>query len=82
MKQAKDMFSEVKALPVVVIKDVNDTIPTLSALCEGGLPAAEITFRTACAADAIRIGVENLLPENFNSAEAMMALIEKLQGVE
>ncbi len=30
----------------------------------------------------IRIGVENLLPENFNSAEAMMALIEKLQGVE
>ncbi len=30
----------------------------------------------------IRIGVENLLPENFNSAEAMMALIQKLQGVE
>ena len=30
----------------------------------------------------IRIGVENLLPENFNSAEAMMALIERLQGVE
>ena len=58
MKQAKDMFSEVKALPVVVIKDVNDTIPTLTALCEGGLPAAEITFRTACAAEAIRIGVE------------------------
>lgn len=30
----------------------------------------------------IRIGVENLLPENFNSAEAIMALIERLQGVE
>ena len=30
----------------------------------------------------VRIGVENLLPENFNSAEAMMALIQKLQGVE
>ena len=30
----------------------------------------------------IRIGVENLLPENFNSAEAMMALIQRLQGVE
>ncbi len=58
MKQAKDMFSEVKALPVVVIKDVSDTIPTLSALCEGGLPAAEITFRTACAAEAIKLGTE------------------------
>ena len=58
MKQAKDMFSEVKALPVVVIKDINDTIPTLSALCEGGLPAAEITFRTACAAEAIKLGTE------------------------
>ena len=30
----------------------------------------------------VRIGVENLLPENFNSAEAIMALIQKLQGVE
>ena len=30
----------------------------------------------------IRIGVENLLPENFNSAQAIMALIQRLQGVE
>ena len=30
----------------------------------------------------IRIGVENLLPENFNSADAIMALIQRLQGVE
>ena len=52
---AKNMFSKVRVLPVVVIKDVNETIPTLSALRDGGVPAAEITFRTACAADAIRI---------------------------
>ncbi len=54
----KDMFQTIRALPVVVIKNVDDTIPTLRALCEGGLPAAEITFRTACAADAIRLGVK------------------------
>ncbi len=53
-----DMFQTIHALPVVVIKDIDDTIPTLRALCEGGLPAAEITFRTACAADAIRLGVK------------------------
>ena len=58
MKNTKEMFSTVRALPVVVIKELDDTIPTLKALCEGGLPAAEITFRTACAADAIRIGAK------------------------
>lgn len=55
---SKDMFSTIRAVPVVVIKDINETVPTLRALCEGGLPAAEITFRTACAAEAIRIGTE------------------------
>ena len=54
----ENMFSKVRVLPVVVIQDVNDTIPTLKALCEGGVPAAEITFRTACAAEAIRIGAK------------------------
>ena len=54
----KNMFDTVRVVPVVVIKNIEDTIPTLSALCEGGLPVAEITFRTACAADAIRLGVE------------------------
>ena len=58
MNNVETMFSTVRALPVVVIKELDDTIPTLQALCEGGLPAAEITFRTACAADAIRLGVE------------------------
>ena len=30
----------------------------------------------------VRIGVDDLLPENFNSAASMMALIERLQGDE
>ena len=55
MNQKQDMFSVVRALPVVVIKNLDDTIPTLKALRDGGVPAAEITFRTACAADAIRL---------------------------
>ncbi len=62
-----DMFQTIRALPVVVIKDIDDTIPTLRALCEGGLPAAEITFRTACAADAIRLGVKEF-PEMYIGA--------------
>ncbi len=62
-----DMFQTIHALPVVVIKNIEDTIPTLRALCEGGLPAAEITFRTACAADAIRLGVKEF-PEMYIGA--------------
>ena len=52
------MENQVKVVPVVVIKNLEDTIPTLQALCDGNLPVAEITFRTACAEDAIKLGVQ------------------------
>lgn len=51
-------MENVKVVPVVVIKQLQDTIPTLQALNDGNLPVAEITFRTACAEDAIRLGVK------------------------
>lgn len=51
-----------KVIPVVVIKNVEDTKATLAALNEGGVHTAEITFRTACAAEAIALGVK-LFPE-------------------
>ncbi len=52
------MQTNYKVIPVVVIKELNDTIPTLQALNDGNLPVAEITFRTACAEEAIRLGVK------------------------
>ena len=56
-----------KVIPVVVIKDVNDTIPTLKALKDGGINCAEITFRTACAAEAIGIGVKEFPDMNIGA---------------
>ena len=53
-----ELLNQYKVVPVVVIKEIDEAIPTLSALCEGGLPIAEITFRTACAAEAIVLGVK------------------------
>ncbi len=53
-----EKVKELKIVPVVVIKDIADAEPTLNALMEGGLPVAEITFRTPCAADAIKLGCE------------------------
>lgn len=42
-----------KIIPVVAIQDAGDALPLADALIRGGLPCAEITFRTAAAAGAI-----------------------------
>lgn len=42
-------------VPVVVVNKVEDARPLAKALCDGGLPVAEVTFRTACAKEAISI---------------------------
>ncbi|WP_432055866.1 bifunctional 4-hydroxy-2-oxoglutarate aldolase/2-dehydro-3-deoxy-phosphogluconate aldolase [Streptomyces sp. bgisy022] len=41
-------------LPVVVVEDAADAVPLARALVAGGLPAIEVTLRTAAAPDAIR----------------------------
>jgi 2-dehydro-3-deoxyphosphogluconate aldolase/(4S)-4-hydroxy-2-oxoglutarate aldolase len=53
------LFETCRVVPVVVIKELYDTTAILSALRDGGIPVAEITFRTACAADAIKLGCES-----------------------
>ena len=56
-----------KVIPVVVIKDVKDTVPTLKALKDGGINCAEITFRTTCAAEAIAIGAKEFPDMNIGA---------------
>lgn len=56
-----------KVIPVVVIKKVEDTIPTLKQLVEGGINCAEITFRTACAGEAIEIACKNFPEMNVGA---------------
>lgn len=46
-------LSEVKIIPVIQIDDAKLAIPLAKTLVENGLPAAEITFRTAAASEAI-----------------------------
>lgn len=43
-----------KVVPVVVLEDAKDAVPLGQALMNGGLPVAEVTFRTAAAADSIK----------------------------
>lgn len=42
-------------MPVVVLEDVKDAKPLEDALVKGGLPCAEVTFRTDAAEESIRI---------------------------
>ena len=48
-----------KFVPVVVIKELFETDKILTALKNNGINCAEITFRTACAAEAIAYAVKN-----------------------
>ena len=48
-----ETLSEFGVVPVIAIDRAEDALPLADALIEGGLPVAEITFRTAAAPDAI-----------------------------
>jgi len=50
-----EQFKKIGIIPVVVLDDAKDAVPLAKALCEGGLPCAEVTFRTAAAGEAIRL---------------------------
>jgi 2-dehydro-3-deoxyphosphogluconate aldolase / (4S)-4-hydroxy-2-oxoglutarate aldolase len=49
-----DQLAAARLVPVVVLDDAADAAPLAAALVAGGLPVAEVTFRTAAAADSIR----------------------------
>ncbi len=54
MNEIITRFSKLGIIPVVAINDAKDAVPLAKALCEGGLPVAEVTFRTDAAEEAIR----------------------------
>ena len=58
-------------VPVVRIDDVEKAVPLAEALCRGGLPCAEITFRTAQAEESIR-RIAAALPDMFVGAGTVL----------
>ncbi len=75
------MINDFRFIPVVVINDISETKYILGELCRGGLPCAEITFRTACAADAIRIG-KQLYPDMCIGAGTIINLEQCIKALE
>ena len=60
-------------VPVVVIDDAKDAVPTANAMVAGGVDVMEITFRTAAAPDAIKAVADNC-PEMLVGAGTILNL--------
>ncbi len=66
-----DAFRKIGIIPVVVLDDAKDALPLAKALCEGGLPCAEVTFRTAAAEESIRV-MSSAFPEMLVGAGTVL----------
>lgn len=53
MNSVLERVYEIGIIPVIAFNSVDEAIPLCKALMDGGLPAAEVTFRTACAEECI-----------------------------
>lgn len=60
MKEVFHQFRSVGIVPVVKINSSKNAVDLAKALCKGGLPAAEITFRTDAAEESIRQIAKNV----------------------
>ncbi len=66
-------FASLGIVPVIKLNDPADAVPLCRALAKGGLPVAEITFRTAAAEESIR-RVAQELPEVLVGAGTVLTV--------
>jgi len=75
-----EAFYKTGVVPVVVIEDAKNAVPTAKALLAGGVNVMEITFRTSAAQDAIRAVSDNC-PEMIVGAGTIVTLEQCKQAV-
>ena len=80
MKTIEEQFREYGVVPVVVLEDAQDALPLAEALTEGGLPCAEVTFRTEAAEESIRLMSEKY-PEMLVGAGTVLSVEQVDQAV-
>lgn len=68
-------------VPVIKIDSLEDALPLAKALCEGGLPVAEITFRTDLAKDAMKI-ITKECPEMLVGAGTVLTISQVDDAIE
>jgi 2-dehydro-3-deoxyphosphogluconate aldolase/(4S)-4-hydroxy-2-oxoglutarate aldolase len=80
MEQLLKQLSLIGIVPVIKIDDAKDAAPLANALNAGGLPCAEITFRTAAAADAIR-AMRDACPDMLLGAGTVLTPVQVDEAV-
>jgi len=78
---AEEILSQVGIVPVIKMDDAAHAVPLAKALARGGLPAAEITFRSAAAADSIR-AIARDCPEMFVCAGTVLTPQQAQEAVD
>ena len=69
--EIKKILSGIGIIPVISIEDETKAVPLARALSDGGIPAAEITFRTAAAEAAIK-NISRHCPDIFLGAGTVL----------
>ena len=80
MKNVTETLYDTGIVPVVVLHDAKDAAPLAKALCEGGLPCAEVTFRTDAAQESIEIMTREF-PDMFVGAGTVLTIEQVEQAV-
>lgn len=73
MGEVAEKIQKMGVVPVVVLNDAKDAAPLAKALCGGGLPCAEVTFRTDAAEESIRM-MTTEYPEMFVGAGTVLTI--------
>lgn len=81
MNEILRKIGDLGIVPVVKIDDAKDAVPLGKALIEGGLPVAEITFRTEAAQDAIA-NIASELPQMLVGAGTVLNTDQAKRAVE
>lgn len=76
-----NQLEEIGIVPVVVIDDEKDALGLAKALIEGGLPCAEVTFRTAAAKESIR-QMAKAYPNLLVGAGTILTIDQAKQAIE
>lgn len=79
MNPILEQLGQCGIVPVVVLNDAARALPLAKALCDGGLPCAEVTFRTAAAGEAIKIMSEHF-PDMLVGAGTVLTLEQAAQA--
>lgn len=81
MNEVLEKIQRIGIVPVVALSDAKDAAPLAKALCEGGLPCAEVTFRTEAAKESIRI-MSREFPDMLIGAGTVLTTEQADQAVE